>query len=55
MRSPAKGPFLLEETKRLNMLREAQTHVISVGDGDREALRRLAGIGPGKLTELSKN
>ncbi|MGK0481710.1 MAG: hypothetical protein ACJAQ3_001688 [Planctomycetota bacterium] len=47
-------PFLLEETKRLNMLREAQIHVISVGDGDREALRRLAAIGLGKLTELGK-
>ncbi|QDV07944.1 hypothetical protein Poly30_34800 [Planctomycetes bacterium Poly30] len=48
-------PFLLEEVKRLNMFREAQIQVISVGDGDREALRRLAAIGLGKLTELGKH
>lgn len=47
-------PFLLEEVERLNMFREAQIQVISVGDGDQEALRRLAAIGLGQLTDLGK-
>ncbi len=53
------GPYkywlnIFEETKRMNMLRQAQIHVISVGDGDRGALQQLAKIGLGKLTELGK-
>ena len=53
------GPYanwggLIAEVQRLNMLREAQIQAISVGDGDSQALRVLASVGLGKLTELGK-
>ncbi|MEM1447870.1 MAG: hypothetical protein AAF726_08515 [Planctomycetota bacterium] len=46
--------FLLEEVKRLNMLRELEIHVISVGDADTVALDRLAKIGHGKVEIIGK-
>ena len=42
-------PPLLEDTRRMNMLREVEIHVISVGDADEQALGMLADIGLGKL------
>ena len=42
-------PPLLEDTRRMNMLREVEIHVISVGDADQQALGMLADIGLGKL------
>jgi len=42
-------PLLLEDTRRMNMLREVEIHVISVGDADEQALGMLADIGLGKL------
>lgn len=42
-------PLLIEDTRRMNMLRELEIHVISVGDADTRALGMLAEVGLGKL------
>jgi len=48
-------PLLLEDTRRMNMLRELEIHVISVGDADEQALGMLADIGLGKLQVFGRS
>jgi len=48
-------PLLLEDTRRMNMLREVEIHVISVGDADEQALGMLADIGLGKLQVFGRS
>lgn len=51
----ANWPPLLEDTRRMNMLRELEIHVISVGDADEQALGMLADIGLGKLQVFGRS
>ncbi len=48
-------PLLLEDTRRMNMLRELEIHVISVGDADEQALGMLADIGLGQLQVFGRS
>lgn len=48
-------PLLLEDTRRMNMLRELEIHVISVGDADEQALGMLANVGLGKLQVFGRS
>ncbi len=48
-------PLLIEDTRRMNMLRELEIHVISVGDADEQALGMLADIGLGKLQVFGRS
>lgn len=46
--------YLLDDVSRMNMLRELEIHVISVGDGDEVALGMLAKIGFGQFKVFGK-
>lgn len=54
------GPYahwkpLLDDVRRMNMLREIEIHVIGIGDADENALKALADIGLGKVELFGKS
>lgn len=48
----AAGDYLVQDVRRMNLLRNAEIHVVSVGEADDVLLQRIADIGLGKLRRL---
>lgn len=48
----ATGDYLVQDVRRMNLLRNAEIHVIAVGEADDALLTRIADLGLGKLRRV---